>query len=425
MTIRRVTADDRLTTGFPLAAYAFESSPLGAARIEQFRDYLPYHQGNTTLAIEEDGATLAVVSAIGMRQNLRGVVLPMAGVAGVATHPLARRQGHVRTLLHRLLDEMRDEGRPLSALYPFRPSFYARFGYVGLPKPRTVTFTPADLGSLLRAELPGEVGWERIAAGYPTWRAFTERCLEQRHGFSVFPDYRAVGLRDRDEHWLLTARVDGAVTGAITYRIDDYGGTLLGNELLATDPLARTLLLQFLARHVDQVERVSLQVPPDELPELWLTDLDVRVEARAGRPGSSAPMARLLSLDAGRGRRTAQHLPARSAVPVRRLLSTVCRPCPTGYGPRNAGVVAGGRMGIAGRVGPVGRGGGRLVRARAADAHRVGHGVRRGGAALRGAVRADRGRARPGRDAAHRARCGRRRERVHPRQRGSGPARRP
>ncbi|MDG4760885.1 GNAT family N-acetyltransferase [Micromonospora sp. WMMD710] len=298
MTIRRVTADDRLTTSFPLAAYAFESSPLGAARVEHFRDYLPYHQGNTTLVIEEDGATLAAVSAIGMRQNLRGVVLPMAGVAGVATHPLARRQGHVRTLLHRLLDEMRDEGRPLSALYPFRPSFYARFGYVGLPKPRTVTFTPADLGSLLRAELPGEVGWERIAAGYPTWRAFTERCLEQRHGFSVFPDYRAVGLRDRDEHWLLTARVDGAVTGAITYRIDDYGGTLLGNELLATDPLARTLLLQFLARHVDQVERVSLQVPPDELPELWLTDLDVRVEARAGRPGSSAPMARLLSLDA-------------------------------------------------------------------------------------------------------------------------------
>ncbi|MET8528348.1 GNAT family N-acetyltransferase [Micromonospora sp. NPDC005172] len=301
MTIRRVSAEDRLTTSFPLAAYAFESSPLGAARVEQFRDYLPYSEGNTTLIVEEGGDTLAAASAIPMRQNLRGVVLPMAGVAGVATHPLARRQGHVRTLLHQLLDEMRDEGHTVSALYPFRPSFYARFGYVGLPKPRTVTFTPADLGPLLRAELPGEVGWERIGAGYPTWRAFTERCLRDRHGFSLFPDYRAVGLRDRDEHWLLTARVDGEVTGALTYRIDEHGGTLHGSELLATDPLARTLLLQFLARHVDQVERVSVQVPPDELPELWLTDLDVHVEARAGRPGSSAPMARLLSLDALHG----------------------------------------------------------------------------------------------------------------------------
>ncbi|MFF5054148.1 enhanced intracellular survival protein Eis [Micromonospora sp. NPDC000663] len=301
MTIRRVTADERLTTSFPLAAYAFESSPLAATRVEQFRDYLPYHQGNTTLAVQEDGETLAAVSAIPMRQNLRGTVLPMAGVAGVATHPLARRQGHVRTLLHRLLDEMRDEGHPLSALYPFRPSFYARFGYVGLPKPRTVTFTPADLGSLLRAELPGELGWERIATGYPVWRAFTERCLAQRHGFAVFPDYRDAGLRDRDEYWLVTARVDGALTGAVTYRIDEHGGTLHGNELLATDPLARALLLQFFARHVDQVDRVTVQVPPDELPELWLTDLDVHVEARVGRPGSSAPMARLLSLDALRG----------------------------------------------------------------------------------------------------------------------------
>ncbi|WP_309232267.1 GNAT family N-acetyltransferase [Micromonospora tarensis] len=293
-----MTADDRLTTSFPLAAYAFESSPLTAARVEQFRDYLPYHQGNTTLVLEEGGETRAAVTAIPMRQNLRGVVLPMAGVAGVATHPLARRQGHVRTLLHQLLDEMRDEGFRLSALYPFRPSFYARFGYTGLPKPRMVSFIPADLGSLLRAELPGEVGWERISAGYPAWRAFTERCLTHRHGFSLFPDYRAVGLRDRDEHWLLTARVDGEVTGAVAYRIDEHGGTLHGNELLATDPLSRTLLLQFFARHVDQVERVTVQVPPNELPELWLTDLDVHVDARVGRPGSSAPMARLLSVDA-------------------------------------------------------------------------------------------------------------------------------
>ncbi|WP_328422462.1 GNAT family N-acetyltransferase [Micromonospora sp. NBC_00389] len=298
MTMHRVTADERLTTSFPLAAYAFESSPLGAARTEEFRDYLPYQSGNRTLIVEEGGSTLAAASAIPMRQNLRGVVLPMAGVAGVATHPLARRQGHVRTLLHQLLDEMRDEGHPLSALYPFRPSFYARFGYVGLPKPRTVTFNPADLGPLVRAELPGEVTWERIRAGYPAWHAFTELCLQQRHGFSVFPDYRAVGLRDRDEYWLLTARVDGAVTGAVTYRIDDHGGTLIGNELLYADPLARALLLQFFARHVDQVERISVQVPPDELPELWLTDLAVHVEARAARPGSSAPMARLLSLDA-------------------------------------------------------------------------------------------------------------------------------
>ncbi|SCG62358.1 GNAT family N-acetyltransferase [Micromonospora coxensis] len=298
MPIRRLAAEERLTTSFPLQAYAFEASPLTGERVEAFHRYLPYNKGNRTLVVEEGGETRAAASAIPMRQNLRGRVLPMAGVAGVATHPLARRQGHVRALLHQLLDEMRDEGHRISALYPFRAGFYERFGYVGLPRARTVRFSPADLGPLLRADLPGEVTWERIGAGYAGYRAFTERCLWERHGFAIFPDFRAVGLRDRDDRWLVTARIDGTTLGVLTYRIDDHGGELHGDDLLVDGPYARALLLQFLARHVDQVERISLQVPADELPELWLTDLAVHVEARVSRPGSPAPMARLLSVDA-------------------------------------------------------------------------------------------------------------------------------
>ncbi|NES15771.1 MULTISPECIES: enhanced intracellular survival protein Eis [Micromonospora] len=298
MLIRRLAAEERLTTTFPLQAYAFEASPMAPSRVDEFREYLPYNAGNRTLVAEEDGGVTAAASAIPMRQNLRGSVLPMAGVAGVATHPLARRRGHVRNLLHRLLDEMRDEGHALTALYPFRASFYERFGYVGLPRRRTATFSPADLAPLLRADLPGEVTWQRIGAGYPTWCGYTERCLRERHGFAIFPDFRAVAQRDRDDRWLLTAVRDGATVGAVTYRIDDHGGTLLADDLLAEDPYARASLLQFFARHVDQVDRISVQLPADELPELWLTDLAVHVEARVSRPGSPAPMARLLSLDA-------------------------------------------------------------------------------------------------------------------------------
>ncbi|MBY8872000.1 GNAT family N-acetyltransferase [Micromonospora sp. PLK6-60] len=298
MRIRRLAAEERLTDSFPLQGYAFEASPLSAARTEEFRAYLPYNSGNRTLVAEEDGEAVAAASAIPMRQNLRGRVLPMAGVAGVATHPLARRRGHVRTLLHRLLDEMRDEGHALTALYPFRASFYERFGYVGLPARRRVTLAPADLAPLLRADLPGELGWQRIAAGWTRYQAYTQRCLDDRHGFALFPEFRAVGLRDRDDRWLLTAQIGGGTVGAVTYRIDDHGGELVADDLLADDPYARALLLQFFARHVDQVDRVSFAVPADALPELWLTDLSVRVEARVAGPKSPAPMARLLSVDA-------------------------------------------------------------------------------------------------------------------------------
>ncbi|GAB3818613.1 GNAT family N-acetyltransferase [Micromonospora zhanjiangensis] len=299
--IRRLTTEERLTRSFPLQAYAFEASPATAARLDEFRDYLPYTEDGRTLVAEEGRTALATVTAIPMRQNVRGTVLPMAGVAAVATHPLARRQGHVRTLLTRLLGEMRDEGCVVSALYPFRPSFYARFGYAGLPKARTVGFSPAGLAPLVRADLPGDLRWQRIREGYPDQRALTERLLADRHGFAIFPASRAVWPRDTDERWSVTALVDGEVAGVFTYRISDHGGTLAGDDLLTTGPLGRTLLLQFLARHVDQVDRVTMRIAPDETPELWGVDFAVRVTADVHFPTSAAPMARLLSLDALRG----------------------------------------------------------------------------------------------------------------------------
>ncbi|GAA4454081.1 hypothetical protein GCM10023170_045210 [Phytohabitans houttuyneae] len=296
MKIRRINGDERLTHAFPLQAYAFEASPAPLEDAAKYRGYLPFQEDSVTLVAEEDGTSLAAVSAVPMRQNVRGTLHPMAGVASVAVHPLARRRGHVRTLLTRLLGDMRDGGHAVSALYPFRPSFYERFGYVGLPKRRRVTFAPRDLASLVRADLPGEVTWERIGTGYDAYRAFTLRLAERRHGFAVFPDSRAERLRADDAHWVLTARVDGEVAAAATYRITGFGAEMEVDDLLTTTPLSRTLLLQFFARHVDQVEKVTARVAADELPELWATDLEVVTESRTRIPNMNAPMARVLAV---------------------------------------------------------------------------------------------------------------------------------
>ena len=55
----------------------------------------------------------------------------------------------------RLLHTMRDQGCPVSALYPFRPSFYGRFGFVGLPRVRRATVAPEGVSHLARVELHG------------------------------------------------------------------------------------------------------------------------------------------------------------------------------------------------------------------------------------------------------------------------------
>jgi predicted N-acetyltransferase YhbS len=297
MKIRRIDGEERLTTSRPLQWYAFGSSPQSREELDRLRSQPALANSDVTIIAEdEDGTPLATVSSTQMRQNVRGTVYPMAGICGVATDPRARRRGYVRTLLTELLGQVRDEGCPVSTLYPFRPSFYGRFGYVGLPQSRTVTLLTAELAPLLTAPAGAGVAWQRIGEGYPAHRAFTEDMLARRHGFAQFSEERAQRLRDADDRWLLTAHVDGAVVGAVTYRIAEFGGDLVADHLLATEPVGRALLLGFFARHVDQVARVVASVAPDEAPELWGTDLTTHTESRTSSPTNRAPMARVLSV---------------------------------------------------------------------------------------------------------------------------------
>jgi predicted N-acetyltransferase YhbS len=297
MEIRQITADERPDTMFPLQVYAFESSPWEPAVAERYRHRMQYYRSSTSLIAEEDGQTLAGMGAFPMRQNVRGLVHDMAGIASVASHPSARRRGLVRQLLDRLLRQMRDQGCTVSTLYPFRPSFYAKFGYVGLPRVRKATFAPEGVSHLMRIELPGTV--ERLAMkdAFDEYDAFTRRLITERHGFSVFDDVRTAEFRD-DKLWVALARVDGEVVGAIRYRIDRFGGDLVGDSMLTAGPLGRALLLQFFARHVDQVGRIVVELGTDEVPDLWGTDMAVTTQGLVAYPSNGGPMARILDLEA-------------------------------------------------------------------------------------------------------------------------------
>jgi predicted N-acetyltransferase YhbS len=296
MEIRQITADERPETMFPLQVYAFDASPWEPASAERYRNRMQYYRTSTSLIAEEDGQTLAGMGAFPMRQNVRGLVHDMAGVASVATHPSARRRGLVRQLLNRLLRDMRDQGCTVSALYPFRPSFYAKFGYVGLPRARKASFAPEGVSHLMRIDLPGSVERLPMAEAFDEYDAFTRRLVNERHGFSVFDDVRTAEFRD-DKLWVALARVDGETVGAVRYRIDRFGGDLLGDSLLTAGPMGRALLLQFFARHVDQVGRVVVELGADEVPDLWGTDMVVTTEGLVAYPRNGGPMARILDLE--------------------------------------------------------------------------------------------------------------------------------
>ncbi|GIE60476.1 putative N-acetyltransferase YhbS [Actinoplanes octamycinicus] len=298
MQIRQISAAERTATMFPLQAYAWLPSPTTSADEEaKHRANAPFFETTTMLVAEADGDTLACAASLPMRQNVRGRVLEMAGIASVTSRPEARRQGVIRQLLERLLRQVREEGAAVSALYPFRPSFYARFGYVGIPRVRVARFTPASLGDLLRRDLPGEVRRWSGAEAFDDYDALVHRLLGERHGFAVF-DEKRTGVLRQEPVWIALARAGGEVVGGLRYRIDQHGGDLIASNLFSTGPLGRALLLQFLARHVDQVATIELLTGADELPELWGTDMTVTVTGTVENPRRNAPMVRVLDVPA-------------------------------------------------------------------------------------------------------------------------------
>jgi predicted acetyltransferase len=296
MEFRQISAAERTATMFPLQTYAFLPSPWADADEEAYRRRMPFFETTVSLIAEEDGQALAGVAALRMRQNVRGMLHDMAGVASVSSHPAARRRGLVRQLMERLLRQMRDEGCAVSALYPFRPSFYAKFGFVGIPRHRTASFAPEGLDHLMRAELPGEVERVTVWDGFDDYDGLIRRLATERHGFAIYDEVRSAEFRE-DRQWLAIARAGGEVVGTVKYRVDRYGGDLVGSDLLSTGPLGRALLLQFFSRHVDQVSRVVVQLSADDVPELWGTDFQVLTEANVGRPSNSGAMVRVLDME--------------------------------------------------------------------------------------------------------------------------------
>jgi predicted acetyltransferase len=294
VTIRRVEGEERLHTSRPLTMYAFGASP---APDDLTRINVAAEAQRQVYVLFDDEQPRCTVTTIDMTQNVRGALLPMGAVAGVATHPAGRRRGFARQLLDHALCEMREQGSVVSALYPFRASFYERFGYVGIPPERRVTLDPKDLTPLLRVPLPGDVELLRYSDAAAEVRAVTEAVQPDVHGMALRADPDLAQARTDAEHWAAVARVGGEVVGYLAYRIAGYGGKLFAWRFLYRDVVARTLLLGWLARHTDQVATVSLPLRPNDRPDTWVIDASMTIQSRLSPlDAQEAPMVRLLSV---------------------------------------------------------------------------------------------------------------------------------
>jgi predicted acetyltransferase len=224
---------------------------------------------------------------------VRGKLFPAGGIWGVVTLPATRRKGYSRQVLASLLSAEKDSGKVFSNLYPFRESFYERLGYVTQPSPIIARLSPQSLAPLLGKYLGGEVELKLIGDAFDTYRDYLEKMRQRTHGMAFF-DIGDRMVAQQNRLWAALAMVGGEIEGLMLYNLQGEEVTkfnFAAYRFYYTTSRGRYLLLDWVARHIDQADKAEIWLPPNEHPETWLADIQVKIESQV-----RAPMSRILNV---------------------------------------------------------------------------------------------------------------------------------
>jgi predicted acetyltransferase len=280
ISVRNLQGEEMLDALYALNMYSLHSSPPFQNK-EEWAAIVRERKGVTCHAVFEDDSPVSVAVSTAMIQNMRGKLFPASGVWGVATHPSVRRKGYCKQTMASLLADERESGKAFSNLYPFRESFYERLGYISFPLTKIARLTPLSLSPLLKLDLDGEIELKLTGEAFETYREYLAEMRQSRHGMAFF-DIGDKAAANRNSLWAALAKFDGKIEGLMLYRLQGEEVTkynFMAMRFYYKTSRARYLLLNWIARHVDQADRVEIWLSEDEYPETWLADTQVKIES--------------------------------------------------------------------------------------------------------------------------------------------------
>jgi predicted acetyltransferase len=121
----------------------------------------------------------------------------------------------------------------------------------------------------------------------------------------AFFDFGNQTAANRNPVWTALARFDGEIEGLMLYSLqgEEVGKfNFRASRFYYKTSRARYLMLNYIARHIDQASSAELWLPPDETPETWLSDLQVKIESPARAPmGRVIDVAKISGMEVGEG----------------------------------------------------------------------------------------------------------------------------
>jgi predicted acetyltransferase len=210
-----------------------------------------------------DGRVMGAFRAYALNQYMHETQYRMLGLAAVAVDETMRRHGVGRELCEAAIGIARARGDVISALYPFRPSFYNALGWGLAGKLLSYRFRPESLVRV-RNEPVRRAGSD----DYPAIAACYSRVAQQSNGLIVrTPRIWRQHLEATATHIYITG--DDRVRGYVVVhhgraRSPDHRPLFI-HEMIAEDENTYSALLGWISAQRDMWRVVQYDATPDEL----------------------------------------------------------------------------------------------------------------------------------------------------------------
>lgn len=233
---------------------------------------------DNALGCWRDGRLLAVLHMHPYQLYLRGQVIDVSYIVGVATDPAARRAGMTGPLLAEALAEMRRRGRPVSILMPFKAGFYYPYDWRLCHHHLKYALQLEDLRSV--AKPAGDfrpAGLADIAALDTVYRNF----VAGWHGYIVrtAADWNhLLSEHANDEGYTYLVEFDGKPMGYILYILRN--GKISVREMAYSNDQAQQGLLDFLYNHRSHAQTVEWNAPFDTADKVLFSLFEAKQDIR-------------------------------------------------------------------------------------------------------------------------------------------------
>ncbi|WP_339318662.1 GNAT family N-acetyltransferase [Paenibacillus sp. FSL R10-2734] len=263
MVIRQLRSEE-FDASMNLSEYAFQYKLASEKRASAKKSFKP----ERVWGAFEDGTLEAKLTIIPFQVYIQGRVVPMGGIAGVATWPENRRQGHVAKLLSHALHTMNEAGQTLSFLHPFLIPFYRKFGWEIYCEFKKYSIPVAKFPK--KVEVEGKV--KRDIKDIEVLDSLYNRFAVKYNGtLKRDLDWWENSVLDDEGKIAVFYSKSAEPEGYVLYKVENR--ELVIDEFVFLNEQARQGLWTFLANHDSMVTGASLKlVPSDDMLPFLLPD---------------------------------------------------------------------------------------------------------------------------------------------------------